>query len=363
MRETRSKRWRARRPRPPSGCRIIPASPFPKPSQPRELAAGDVVRVAAGAAFPADGEVIDGRSSVEEAVLTGESRPRGKAPGDGVLAGSLNRESPLIVRVTAAGEATTLAAVVRLVERAANARPRVARVADRVAAWFVGALLAVAAGSAFVWLQHRSRARARRRFCGAGGLLPLRAVARDARRACRRRRSAGQAEDSRRASRCAGDARARHARRVRQDRDADDRKAPGDAHRHDGDAQRARMPGAGGGARAGFGASDRRGAARNVGTGSRRARRHRGRRLRRRRRRGRRPAIARVVPNGWARCTACRCRRQCRGRRTGRRTSRSPTPTAGSRCFSFGDALRPGAAALVARLEGLGISRVAAVRR
>ena len=118
------------------------------------LAPGEIVRVAAGCAIPADGEIIDGRSSLEEAVLTGESWPRAKGPGDAVLAGSLNRESPLIVRVRAAGEATTLAALARLVERAAAARPRVARTADRVAGWFVGALLLVAAATALLWWRH-----------------------------------------------------------------------------------------------------------------------------------------------------------------------------------------------------------------
>jgi Cu2+-exporting ATPase len=118
------------------------------------LRVGDVVRVDAGEAIPADGAVVDGRSSVEEAVLTGESWPRSKATGDAVLAGSINRESPLAVRVTAAGEACTLSALSRLVERASAARPRAALLADRVAGWFVGALLAIAAGSAMFWWQH-----------------------------------------------------------------------------------------------------------------------------------------------------------------------------------------------------------------
>jgi Cu2+-exporting ATPase len=118
------------------------------------LAPGEIVLVAAGSSIPADGEIIDGRSSVEEAVLTGESWPRAKGPGDTVLAGSLNRESPLFVRVHAAGEATALAALARLVERAATARPRVARIADRMATWFVGALLLIAAATAALWWQH-----------------------------------------------------------------------------------------------------------------------------------------------------------------------------------------------------------------
>jgi len=120
----------------------------------RELGAGDVILIAAGAPVPADGVIVEGASSVEEALLTGESRPRRKRRGERVLAGSLNRESPLVVRVTAAGQATTLAALARLVERAADARPRSVRIAERAAAWFVAVLLAVAAGAALIWLQH-----------------------------------------------------------------------------------------------------------------------------------------------------------------------------------------------------------------
>jgi len=115
------------------------------------LRAGDCIRVGTGASIPADGEVIEGRSSVEEAVLTGESCPRSKGPGDTVLAGSINRESPLLVRVRAAGEETTLAALGRLVERAASERPRIARLADQVAGWFVAALLLLALGTGLTW--------------------------------------------------------------------------------------------------------------------------------------------------------------------------------------------------------------------
>ena len=118
-----------------------------------QLVAGDVVLVRPGAVLPADGEIIDGRSHVEEAMLTGESLPHLRVPEDRVLAGSVNRDGPLVVRVQAAGEATRLASVLRLVERAASERPAVARVADRAAAWFVGALLLLALGTALVWWQ------------------------------------------------------------------------------------------------------------------------------------------------------------------------------------------------------------------
>ena len=70
----------------------------------RELRPGDRIRVAAGMPIAADGTIVEGRSSVEEAMLTGESWPRARMAGDRVLAGSLNRESPLVVRVDAAGE-------------------------------------------------------------------------------------------------------------------------------------------------------------------------------------------------------------------------------------------------------------------
>ncbi|MEP7183604.1 MAG: heavy metal translocating P-type ATPase [Betaproteobacteria bacterium] len=115
------------------------------------LAAGDLVLVRPGATIPADGVVVEGCANVEEAILTGESRPVAKMPDAAVLAGSVVTDDALVVRVTAAGEATRLAAVLRLSERAASERPRVARVADRVAACFVGALLALAALTAALW--------------------------------------------------------------------------------------------------------------------------------------------------------------------------------------------------------------------
>ena len=115
------------------------------------LVPGDVVLVRPGAQVPADGLVLEGRSHTEEALLTGESLPRARAPGDVVLAGSVNRESPLVIRVEAAGEATRLAAILRMADRAASERPAVARLADSVAAWFIAALLCLALVTAFVW--------------------------------------------------------------------------------------------------------------------------------------------------------------------------------------------------------------------
>ncbi len=118
------------------------------------LVAGDLVRVRPGATVPADGAVVEGRASLEEALLTGESNPVAKDARSHVLAGSVVRDGTLVVRVEAAGEATRLAAIERLSERAASERPRVARIADRIATWFVAALLVLAAAVAIVWWQH-----------------------------------------------------------------------------------------------------------------------------------------------------------------------------------------------------------------
>ncbi|MCL2309313.1 MAG: heavy metal translocating P-type ATPase [Proteobacteria bacterium] len=115
------------------------------------LLAGDHVLVRPGAVVPADGVVVDGASHVEEAVLTGESWPVRRAPGDPVFAGAVNRESVLIVQVQAVGEGTRLATILRLVDRAASERPRVAKLADRVASWFVVALLTLAVIVGVTW--------------------------------------------------------------------------------------------------------------------------------------------------------------------------------------------------------------------
>jgi Cu2+-exporting ATPase len=118
------------------------------------LSVGDVLRVKPGETIPADGTIIEGESSTDEALLTGESRPVPKRKGDAIIGGSVNVSSPLVLRVEHVGEETRLAAIRRLMERAAEEKPRVVVVADRIAARFVGALLvlAVITGAAWWWL-------------------------------------------------------------------------------------------------------------------------------------------------------------------------------------------------------------------
>ena len=116
-----------------------------------QLLSGDVIRVKPGESMPADGVVIDGCSEANEALLTGESRPVPKTPGCEVTGGSVNVGSPLFVRVTRTGEHTRLAAIRQLMERASAEKPRVVQQADKVAAWFIVALLVLACVTAVGW--------------------------------------------------------------------------------------------------------------------------------------------------------------------------------------------------------------------
>ena len=115
------------------------------------LQVGDQVLVKPGTQIPSDGVVIRGASSVDESLLTGESRPVGKAVGATVTGGSMNVDSPLTVRVTQVGESTRLAAILRLMERGALEKPVAVTMADRVAAWFLWGLLGLSALTALAW--------------------------------------------------------------------------------------------------------------------------------------------------------------------------------------------------------------------
>ena len=116
----------------------------------RRLAAGDVVRVVPGQAFPADGCLVQGHTQVDEALLTGESTPIARRQGERVVAGSYNLQSVVEMRVEGVGEDTRFAQIVALMESAALQKPRLAQLADRVARPFLLVVL-VAAGLAAAW--------------------------------------------------------------------------------------------------------------------------------------------------------------------------------------------------------------------
>jgi heavy metal translocating P-type ATPase len=115
------------------------------------LEAGAVFRVKSGERIPADGVVLKGRSHADESVLTGESAPRPKAPGDAVVCGSVNTGGVLEISATRVGAASTLAQMVRTVEQAAGSRTRMERSVDRAARLFIPAVLAVAVATFAGW--------------------------------------------------------------------------------------------------------------------------------------------------------------------------------------------------------------------
>ena len=116
-----------------------------------KLHVGDVVPVAPGAAFPCDGEVVEGDTTVYHSVITGESGPVRKAPGDRVFCGTLNRYGFVRVKALAVGGNSSLARTIRLVDEADKHRAPIQRIADRWAAWLVPLALLVAIGTFLVW--------------------------------------------------------------------------------------------------------------------------------------------------------------------------------------------------------------------
>lgn len=117
-----------------------------------QIQAEDVILIRPGEQVPNDGEVIDGKTAVDESFLTGESRPVSKQEGDEVVAGSVNREGSVKVRVTRTGDETTISQMMRLVEEAQSSRSRYQALADRAAYWLT--LIAIASGTLtfIVWL-------------------------------------------------------------------------------------------------------------------------------------------------------------------------------------------------------------------
>ncbi|MDH4208442.1 MAG: heavy metal translocating P-type ATPase, partial [Anaerolineae bacterium] len=112
---------------------------------------GYLVLVRPGASVPADGEVQEGNSDVNEALITGESRPVGKSPGDQVIGGSINGEGSLRVRVVATGEKTALAGIMRLVQEAQQSKSRTQVLADKAAGWLFYVAVGVAILTGVAW--------------------------------------------------------------------------------------------------------------------------------------------------------------------------------------------------------------------
>ncbi len=109
-----------------------------------DLKVNDRVRVLPGDSIPADGVIVQGSSSIDESMLSGEFMPVGKQTGDKVLGGSINKDNTIEVTVTHMGNQTQMASIVSLLQRARQEKPVIAKIADRVAGWFVFTVLVVA---------------------------------------------------------------------------------------------------------------------------------------------------------------------------------------------------------------------------
>jgi Cu+-exporting ATPase len=117
-----------------------------------EIKPGDSVLVLPGERFPVDAVIVEGRTSVDESMLTGEPTPQPRNPGDHVLAGSLNYDGAVTCRAQSLGEDTVLAQITRMVQQAQSSRAPMERLADRASAIFVPIVLALAAITFAVWL-------------------------------------------------------------------------------------------------------------------------------------------------------------------------------------------------------------------
>ena len=117
------------------------------------LRRGEIVEVRAGESVPVDGEVVNGTSQVDQALLTGETRPQDVAPGEHVCAGVVNLSATIRVRVESVGQATRVGRLMALVEECARRKPPLVKLADQIAGWFVGAVVALAALTFVLWLR------------------------------------------------------------------------------------------------------------------------------------------------------------------------------------------------------------------
>ncbi|MDP9365534.1 MAG: heavy metal translocating P-type ATPase, partial [Chloroflexota bacterium] len=116
------------------------------------VAVGDLVRVRPGEKVPVDGVVAEGRSALDESMLTGEGLPVEKGPGDAVIGATMNTTGSVLVRATKVGQDTTLAQIVRLVEEAQGSKAPMQKLADTISGYFVPAVLVLAALTFGAWL-------------------------------------------------------------------------------------------------------------------------------------------------------------------------------------------------------------------
>ncbi len=116
-----------------------------------EVLVGDVILVRPGEKIPVDGEIIDGSSTIDEAMVTGESVPVKKQPGDEVIGATINKTGSFKFRAGRVGKDTFLAQIVKLVQQAQGSKAPIQRLADQVTGWFVPTIIAIAIATFFIW--------------------------------------------------------------------------------------------------------------------------------------------------------------------------------------------------------------------
>ena len=116
-----------------------------------EVLVGDVILVRPGEKIPVDGEIIDGSSTIDEAMVTGESVPVKKQPGDEVIGATINKTGSFKFRAARVGKDTFLAQIVKLVQQAQGSKAPIQRLADQVTGWFVPAIIAIAIATFIIW--------------------------------------------------------------------------------------------------------------------------------------------------------------------------------------------------------------------
>lgn len=117
----------------------------------KELQTGDTIRVYPGEKIPVDGEIIEGQSSVDESMLTGEPMPVKKLKGNKVVGGTVNQTGSFIFKTTAVGSKTALAQIINLVQSAQSSKPPIAKLADIISSYFVPVVLIIAIITAMIW--------------------------------------------------------------------------------------------------------------------------------------------------------------------------------------------------------------------
>src|SRR5207244_7310403 len=116
-----------------------------------EVHVGDQLRVRPGEKIPVDGKIIEGNSTLDESMLTGEAMPVEKSPGDKVTGGTVNQTGSFLMEAERVGSETVLARIVEMVAQAQRSRAPIQGLADRVASWFVPAVIAAAVITFIIW--------------------------------------------------------------------------------------------------------------------------------------------------------------------------------------------------------------------